>query len=179
MKKVDDVLYERLGHLAVKNSKAGCNIGEALPAAVRLLGREAVLLVAAGAAIPASPVWNWMTPEGRVFFNVATFSCTEDFPKKGVLEFSDYSKNDRFFGNNLDWQVRHVTDESKLLSLEESQRRKPQACGMSSSELTKSISSLKRTATPIEPQACGTSSSELTKSISSLKRTTTPFDLTK
>jgi hypothetical protein len=142
MRVVENVLFEKLGQCAIKKSKAGCNLGDS--AAVRLLGREAVLLVAAGAAITVSPVWNWWTPKGRVFFNVDSFSCVEDFPKSGVLEFSDYSKNDRVCGNNLDWQVRHVTDKSKLLSAEENERRKPQACGMSSSDLTKSISSLKR-----------------------------------
>lgn len=146
MRCVENVLFEKLGHCAVKKSKAGCNIGD--PTAVRLLGREAVLLVAAGAAITVSPVWNWWTPKGRVFFNVDTFSCVEDFPKSGVLEFSDYSKNDRVCGNNLDWQVRHVTDQSKLLSSEESQRRKPQACGMSSNDLVKATSSLKSVSSP-------------------------------
>lgn len=143
---VEKVLYDKLGHQilkAVKKTKAGFNLGD--PAAVRLLGREAVLLVAAGAAIPVTPVWNWWTPEGRLFFNVDTFSCIEDFPKSGVLEFSDYSKNDTFSGSSLDWQVRHVTDQSKLLSLEENKRRKPQACGVSSNDLVKATSSLKKT----------------------------------
>jgi len=56
------------------------------------LGREAVLLVAAGAAVSASTWWCWwISGERRIFFNVAQFTSSNEFPKgvEGVLEVTD------------------------------------------------------------------------------------------
>jgi hypothetical protein len=121
---VENVLYERLALSALKTAKLS-DLRDKDD--MRRLGREAVLFVAAGAAITTSRAWNcwnWWIGEHRVFFNTATFSCSDRFPPGGVFEFSDNSKIDRFSGRDLDWQVHLVTDERDLAPFKDNQRGK-------------------------------------------------------
>eukprot|EP00929_Paragymnodinium_shiwhaense_P069213 TRINITY_DN34915_c0_g2_i1.p1 TRINITY_DN34915_c0_g2~~TRINITY_DN34915_c0_g2_i1.p1 ORF type:complete len:474 (+),score=71.42 TRINITY_DN34915_c0_g2_i1:565-1986(+) len=141
LRAVDNALYKKLAHCVTSTAKLGCESDDVDE--MRRLGREAVLLVAAGAAIAETSVWNWWLFGGRVFFDTATFSCVEAFPKKGVLEHSDYSKVERFAGRSLDWQVRHVKDEAELRTLAEFQRRKSSACHVSGDAIAKRKSTLR------------------------------------
>lgn len=88
---------------------------------VHRLGREAVFLVSAAAAIPAVPWWAWwVTDERRRFFDASKFTSVEHFPrgKDGVLEVTDYSKPDRHEPTGrlrwFDWKVCLVPEECQL-----------------------------------------------------------------
>lgn len=115
LKIVDNILHERLGLCALKM----LNLTKPMQKEeVRKLGREAVLLVAVGAAIPTTRFWNWWVGERSTFFNITTFSCHSTFPQSGVLEFSDSSKTGNISGSVMDWQIHLVTDARDLVPLE-------------------------------------------------------------
>jgi hypothetical protein len=143
MMAVENALYEKLGHCATSTAHLSC-VSEDVDD-VRRLGREAVLLVAAAAAIPSSPMWSWWIMGGRTFFDTNNFSCVEAFPEAGVLEFSDYSKVERFAGRMIDWQVMLVSDEADLRTFAEHQRRKSTAAEVSLAAVTQCKAGLRKT----------------------------------
>lgn len=115
---MDRLLFEKLGRQAIGSAEA-----ETLTASeLHRLGREAVFLTAAAAAIKSPSWWVlWLTSERRVFFHVGRFAVAVEFPPAedgGVLEVIDLSTPDsqeptgrlRWF----DWRVSLVTQEAKL-----------------------------------------------------------------
>mmetsp|Transcript_102632 Transcript_102632/g.162156 ORF Transcript_102632/g.162156 Transcript_102632/m.162156 type:complete len:466 (+) Transcript_102632:44-1441(+) len=143
MMAVENALYEKLGHCATATANLSCACEDVDD--VRRLGREAVLLVAAAAAIPCSPSWSWWIMGGRVFFDTKTFACLEAFPEAGVVEFSDYSKVERFAGRSMDWQIRLVQHESDLRTFAEHQRRRSSVAEVSLEAITQCRASLRKT----------------------------------
>jgi len=112
---LDSSLFQRLGEKATNALK-----GDSLTDAHHRLGRQAVFLVAAAAALP-DPVWWvwWITEKRRVYFNADQFSCNCDFPENdsGVLEVTDMSKPDRNATSGVrwfDWRVHAVREEAAL-----------------------------------------------------------------
>jgi hypothetical protein len=143
MMAVENALYLKLGHCATGTAKLSCAFEDVDD--VRRLGREAVLLVAAAAAIPSSPTWSWWIMGERTFFDANNFSCVEAFPKTGVLEFSDYSKVERFAGRKIDWQVRLVEDEGALRTYEEHQQRRSNVTEVKLEDITQCLDGLRKT----------------------------------
>lgn len=126
MRIVDNVLFERLGRIAIKGIKLGKAVGIE---DMRRLGREAVMFVAAASWIPVSPVWVWWVQEQRVFFNTSLFACVDEFPAGGAMEVASPSRSERCHGGVLDWEVDFVTYirhvQRCVIAHHESTKRKP------------------------------------------------------
>jgi hypothetical protein len=143
---VENALYEKLGECATATADLSCACDDVDD--VRRLGREAVLLVAAAAAIPCSSTWSWWIMGGRVFFDAQSFTRVKAFPKAGVLEFFDYSKVERFAGRSIDWQVRLTENEGDLRNVAEQQLQVSSVAKVSLEAITQCRAALRKTSEP-------------------------------
>lgn len=113
---LDGLLFKGLGMQATSGALPAVGGG----ADAHAWGRQAILHVAASAALLEHPWWCWwVTEEKRIFFNAMEFESGSVFPStSGVLEIVDHSKRDvneptgrlRWF----DWRVYLITAEGQL-----------------------------------------------------------------
>lgn len=122
---LDSLMFQSLGNKALKE------LASAMPeidlqSEAHRLGREAVLLTAAGAAVPgesggATRWWCWwLNNSRRVFFQVARFQASTSFPASegGAFEVLDQSYRDKHEPTGrlrwLDWRVDLCSTEGSL-----------------------------------------------------------------
>eukprot|EP00747_Dinoflagellata_sp_TGD_P009697 gnl/TRDRNA2_/TRDRNA2_119211_c1_seq1.p1 gnl/TRDRNA2_/TRDRNA2_119211_c1~~gnl/TRDRNA2_/TRDRNA2_119211_c1_seq1.p1 ORF type:complete len:538 (-),score=94.58 gnl/TRDRNA2_/TRDRNA2_119211_c1_seq1:38-1417(-) len=126
---LDGLLFQHLGRKAANHLVAAATAEKGGDTEAHRLGREAVLLAAASAAIPSPSWWVWwVSEEHRIFFDTAAFVSVGTFPShsSGVLETQDQSWTDRHEPTGklrwMDWKVFLITKE---LDLSPAPRREP------------------------------------------------------
>jgi hypothetical protein len=114
---LDSLLFKQLGRKAAAAEMDGA-VGVS---DLHRLGRDAVFLAAASAAVGTPPWWVWwITDERRIFFHAERFEISEAFPEAdgGALEITDYSRPDAHDPSGrlrwFDWRLCSVTDDTKL-----------------------------------------------------------------
>jgi hypothetical protein len=145
---LSQLIFERLGQKAADSSDA-----TEVPFAKRL-GRDLVLIVAAGKQKPEPYVWTTWFGDVRLFFHMGRLACTEvtgmalsECGSEGVFEFLEKSEPDRIAGDGrlvLSLIVKQVKNESELAPAPTDSMKGAQSLATKPNELKNVLGSLKK-----------------------------------